>query len=81
MFFSRKGNRLADMICGRSPELTMDLEGICVPCSKRAINTEQKPVKQTENVQPESIQPKHITTGSVSPIYRAKQAKSDFQNG
>ena len=28
MFFSRKGNRLADMICGRSPELIVDLEGV-----------------------------------------------------
>lgn len=81
MFFSRQGNRLADMICGRSPELIVDLEGVCVPCSKWAINTEQKSAKQTENVPSESVQPKRITTASVLPTCRAKQAKSDFQNG
>lgn len=73
MFFSRQGNRLADMICGRSPELTVDMEGVYAPAPKSK-ETQDKPNKNNQS----SVQAQQITTHSATSGYRAK---SDFQNG
>ncbi|MBE6455931.1 MAG: hypothetical protein E7014_05770 [Alphaproteobacteria bacterium] len=73
MFFSRQGNRLADMICGRSPELIVDLEGVCVPLPQSK-GIQDKP---NQNNQP-NVQAQQITTHSTTSVYRMK---SDFQNG